>query len=65
VAESFFSTLQFEGPSTATWRTAEDAGPELFAFIESYYNAMRLHSTIGHQSPSEVEAGWRSRAFAA
>jgi transposase InsO family protein len=28
VAESFFSTLEFEGPSTATWRTVVDAAPE-------------------------------------
>jgi transposase InsO family protein len=65
VAESFFSTLEFEGPSTVTWRTVQDAGPELFAFIESYYNARRLHSTNGYRSPNETESDWRTQALAA
>jgi putative transposase len=65
VAESFFSTLEFEGPSTATWRNVQDARPELFTFIESYYNARRLHSRNGYRSPNETEAGWRSEALAA
>jgi putative transposase len=65
VAESFFSTLEFEGPSTTTWRTAQDAGPEVFAFIESYYNARRLHSRNGYRSPNETESDWRSQALAA
>lgn len=65
VAESFFSTLEFEGPRTTTWRTLEDAAPELFAFIESYYNARRLHSRNGYRSPNETESDWRSQALAA
>jgi transposase InsO family protein len=56
VAESFFSTLEFEGPATATWRTVEDAAPEMFTFIESYYNARRLHSHNGYRSPNETES---------
>ena len=65
VAESFFSTLEFEGPSTTTWRTVRDAGPELFTFIESYYNGRRLHSRNGYMSPNEAEHRWRSRVLAA
>jgi putative transposase len=65
VAESFFSTLEFEGPSTATWRTTQDAAPELFAFVESYYNARRLHSKNGYRSPNETESDWRLEALAA
>jgi len=65
VAESFFSTLEFEGPSSGSWRTPEDAAPELFAFIESYYNARRLHSRNGYRSPNEAESDWRLQALAA
>ena len=65
VAESFFSTLEFEGPSTATWRIVEDAQPEMFTFIESYYNARRLHSRNGYKSPNETESDWRLEALAA
>jgi putative transposase len=65
VAESFFSTLEFEGPRTTTWRTAGDATPEMFTFIEGYYNARRLHSRNGYRSPNEVEVTWRQEALAA
>ena len=65
VAESFFSTLEFEGPSTATWRTAADAEHELFAFIEPYYNARRLHSHNDYRSPNETDADWRGHRVAA
>ena len=65
VAESFFSTLEFEGPSTATWRSVQDTRPALFTFIESYYNARRLHSRNGYRSPNETEADWRSEELAA
>ena len=65
MAERFFSTLEFEGPCTSTWRTAADAGPALFEFIERYYNARRLHSTNDYRTPNETEADWRIRALAA
>ncbi len=65
VAESFFSTLEFEGPRTSTWRTVADAGPALFEFIERYYNVKRLHSTNDYRTPNEIEADWRIRSLAA
>jgi transposase InsO family protein len=65
VAESFFSTLEFEGPSTTTWRNSSDGEPHLFTFIESYYNARRLHSYNDYLSPNETEADWRGQEAAA
>ena len=65
VAESFFSTLEFEGPDTATWRYVSDAEPEMFTFIESYYNQTRLHSYNHYRTPNEVEADLRDGALAA
>jgi len=64
-AESFFSTLEFEGPHDSTWRTAADAEPALFTFIEAYYNSRRLHSTNDYRSPNDTEADWRRGALAA
>jgi len=65
VAESFFSTLEFEMAPGAAWRRATDAEHGLFNFIEGYYNARRLHSHNDFTSPNETEARWRSRALAA
>jgi transposase InsO family protein len=65
VAESFFSTLEFEGPSTTSWRFVTDAEPELFTFIESYYNQTRLHSFNDYRTPNEAEADLRNGAQAA
>ena len=65
VAESFFSTLEFEMDPGAAWRSAADAEPELFTFIEGYYNARRLHSRNRYRSPNETESDWRSRGLAA
>ena len=65
VAESFFSTLEFEMAAGVAWRAAADAEPELHEFIESYYNARRLHSRNEYRSPNEAEADWRRQPLAA
>ena len=65
VAESFFSTLEFEMAPGVAWRAAADAEPELHEFIESYYNARRLHSRNEYRSPNEAEADWRRQPLAA
>lgn len=65
VSESFFSTLEFEGPDPSTWRHLSDAEPELLTFIESYYNQERLHSSNGYRTPNEVETDQRDCALAA
>lgn len=62
VAESFFSTLEFEGPRTSQWRSAEDAERALPEFIERWYNEQRVHSFNGYRSPVEAEARWRLAA---
>src|SRR2546428_13872464 len=65
VAESFFSTLEFEMAPGAAWRSAADAEPELHQFIEGYYNARRLRSRNEYRSPNEAEADWRRGKLAA
>jgi transposase InsO family protein len=64
-AESFFSTLEFEMVPGSAWRFAADGEHEMLEFIESYYNARRLHSQNDYNSPNETEFNWRSRALAA
>jgi hypothetical protein len=57
--------LEFEGPSTATWRYVTDGEPEMFTFIERYYNQTRLHSHNHYRTPNETEADLRDGAPAA
>jgi transposase InsO family protein len=65
VAESFFSTLEFEMEPGQAWRFAADAQLELSNFIEGYYNLKRLHSSNDYRSPYNTESDWRSEARAA
>ncbi len=53
--ESFFSSLKTERTARKTCRTRDDAGADLFDYIERYYNLQRRHSTIGYMSPMDFE----------
>jgi hypothetical protein len=54
--EAFFSTLKTEAfPSEQVFATPADARRELFEYIELYYNNLRLHSSLGYQTPRQYE----------
>lgn len=53
--ESFFHTLKTELVHHQKYATRADAQRDLFAFIEGFYNRMRLHSALGYISPVEME----------
>jgi putative transposase len=55
VAESFFSTLEFELLMKNNWHTRQDARRAIFRYIETWYNRRRRHSTLGYVSPAEYE----------
>jgi transposase InsO family protein len=55
VAESFFSTLEFELLRQNDWHTRDDARRAIFRYIETWYNRKRRHSTLGYVSPAEYE----------
>jgi putative transposase len=55
VAESFFSTLEFELLMKNDWSSREDARRAIFRYIETWYNRRRRHSTLGYLSPAEYE----------
>jgi putative transposase len=55
VAESFFSTLEFELLMKNDWHTRDDARRAIFRYIETWYNRKRRHSTLGYISPAEYE----------
>lgn len=55
VAESFFSTLEFELLMQSDWQTRDDARRAIFRYIETWYNPKRRHSTLGYLSPAAYE----------
>jgi transposase InsO family protein len=44
------------GGSIRHYATREEAKPDIFEYIEVFYNRKRRHSTLGYQSPAEYEA---------
>ena len=62
VAESFFSTLEFELLMQNDWHTREDARRAIFRYIETWYNRKRRHSTLGYVSPAAYEAQLQTAA---
>ena len=56
VAESFFSNLKNEVMHDRFFATREEAKAVISDYIEVYYNRMRVHQTLGYQTPAQVES---------
>ena len=61
VAESFFGTLKRELANRRRWATRADARRDLIRWIEGWYNQRRLHWTLEHNAPIEIENHWYYR----
>ena len=55
VAESFFHSLKTEWVRGRCYATRADAQASIFAYIETFYNRIRRHSTINYLSPNDYE----------
>jgi len=55
VAESFFASLEKDLLRRCSFTTRQDARTAVFDYIETFYNTIRLHSTLGYLSPIEYE----------
>ena len=53
--ERFMKTLKQEEIYCSEYRDMEDLRANLSVFLDRYYNAARLHSALGYQSPDEFE----------
>jgi len=53
--ERFFSSLKREWTSNQLYRTRQEAVADVREYVMVYYNAKRLHSTIGCKTPSDFE----------
>ncbi|MBI2536543.1 MAG: IS3 family transposase [Gemmatimonadetes bacterium] len=65
VAESFFATLEVELLLEADWPTRAAARQAIFAYLETWYNRERRHSSLGYRSPVQYEAEVLNRRVAA
>ena len=64
-AEAFFASLKRELVHRYRWLHRADARLAIVRWIEGWYNARRLHSTLKYRSPNEAEAEWWRQARAA
>lgn len=65
-AEAFFASLKKELIHRFQFTTRAEAKRAIIAWIEGWYNARRLHSTLGYLTPNEKEATyWHNHQEAA
>jgi putative transposase len=55
VAERFFWSLKHEWTKHEEFADLETARRSVFKYIETFYNSVRLHLTLGYKSPNEFE----------
>ena len=59
--ESFFGTLKSERVQQCVYRTLHVASPDVFYYIEGFYNRNRLHSSLDYLSPEAYEELYHNR----
>ena len=59
--ESFFGTLKSELVHHRVYHTRDDARPDLFFYIEAFYNRRRRHSSLDYLSPEAYEQLYQER----
>ena len=59
--ESFFGTLKSELVHHRAYDTRDEARPDLFFYIEAFYNQRRRHSSLDYLSPLDYEQLYHNR----
>ena len=62
VAESHFSTLEFELLMKHDWHSKAEARRAIFRYIETWNNRKRRHPTLGYVGPAEYEGQLQAQA---
>lgn len=56
VIERFFWSLKHEWTKHQSFENLEAARLSVFKYVETFYNSVRLHQTLGYKSPNQFEA---------
>ncbi|MBA3572468.1 MAG: IS3 family transposase [Pyrinomonadaceae bacterium] len=56
VAERFFWSLKHEWTKHESFENLQAARLSVFKYVETFYNPVRLHQTLGYKSPNQFEA---------
>lgn len=56
VMERFFWSLKYEWTNHERFANLEEARLSVFKYIETFYNSVRIHETLGYLSPDAFEA---------
>ena len=59
LAESFFASLETELIDRSSWASHDSARLAVFDWLETFYNRLRRHSSIGNLAPVEFERRYR------
>ena len=59
--ESFIGSLKSEWVHHRTYCTRDKARPDIFYYIEAFYNRHRLHSALDYLSPEEYERAYHQQ----
>jgi putative transposase len=54
--ERFFWSLKHEWTNHGSYADLEDTRLSVFKYIETFYNTVRIHQTLGYLSPNQYEA---------
>jgi transposase InsO family protein len=60
--ESFWASLKKEQVHHQKYKTRAEARADIFDYIESFYNTVRLHSALGNQSPLTFTTSFMKQA---
>jgi len=58
VIESFWHSLKVAMVHRRVFATRSRAESNIFEYIEVFYNRIRLHSSIGYQTPDSFDAAY-------
>ncbi len=59
--ERFFWSLKHEWTNHEEFQNLAEARSSVFRYIETFYNAQRIHQTLGYQTPNQFEDDFENR----